>query len=120
MPDQKTTVEDLKKTFQQFVDDRDWAQFHNPKNLSINLGIEAAELQELFVWQKEDSLASFVEEHRTDIEDEVADIAFNLFQFCNQVNIDLSKAIENKLVKINKKYPIDKCKGLAKKYTEYK
>lgn len=111
MQDKTTTVEELKQIFNKFVVDRDWAQFHTPKNIAMNLGIEVGELQELLVWHEGDALKDRVKEKKLEIENEVADIAFNLLQFCSMCNIDLSKAISVKLPQTAKKYPVDVCKG---------
>lgn len=118
MQDNNTTIAQLKEKAAQFVQERDWAQFHNPKNLSINISCEAAELMELFVWTPEQESAKLLETKRTDIEHEVADIFFSLLEFCNHTNIDLVAAFERKFELIKAKYPVDKAKSSSKKYTE--
>jgi dCTP diphosphatase len=119
MNDSKTTIADLKQIIKKYADDRDWGQFHTPKNLSMNIAAEAAELMELFLWvESTDTQNELVEKNRTAVEDEVADIASGLINFCVRNNVDLCTAIENKMEKNAVKYPIEKCKGIAKKYTE--
>lgn len=118
MADNNTTIADLKQLFTRFVQERDWDKFHTPKNLAMNLGIEVAELQELLVWFDGDGLNNRVESQKQAIEDEVADIAFNLLQFCSLCKIDLATAIQNKLPKLDKKYPVDICKGTNDLYVE--
>lgn len=111
MQDKITTVAQLREVFNKFVEDRDWSQFHTPKSIAMNLGIEVAELQEILVWHEGNALLERIEQKRESIEDEIADIAFNLLHFCNICNIDLARAISNKLPKTEKKYPIEVCKG---------
>lgn len=116
--DTKVAIAELKNNVKKFVEDRDWRKYHLPKNLSMAIAAEAAELMELLLWvESKDSLAQ-VENKREAVEDEVADIFCYLLQFCNECNIDLSSALENKLQKNAQKYPVEKAKGSAKKYTE--
>jgi NTP pyrophosphatase (non-canonical NTP hydrolase) len=119
MNDTKTTLNDLKLLMQNVVDERDWQQFHSPKNLAINISVEASELLELFLWA-EDGKAAFkdLEANRQDVEDECADVLIALVSFANACKIDLSSAYESKLERLKKKYPIDKAKGRSTKYTK--
>lgn len=119
MTDNTTTIEQLKNIIRQFVDDRDWEQYHSPKNLSMNISGEAAELMEIFMWVDNKQSYIELENKRTDVEYEVADIAFALLNFCMRNNIDLSKAMETKIALISQKYPIEKAKGKRLKYSEY-
>lgn len=118
MNDTKKTVAELKQEAAAMVAERDWNQFHSPKNLSMGIAAEAAELMEKFLWI--DSKASFDElaTNRQEIEDECADVLIGLLCFANAANIDLSKAVEHKLALIKEKYPIEKSKGRATKYTK--
>lgn len=101
-----------------FRHERDWEQFHDPRNLSAALAIEAAELQELFLWAKDVELNSRVEKRKAAIEQEVADVAILLSYLCNDLNIDLNDAVRKK-VEINRlKYSIEKSRGSSKKYDE--
>lgn len=118
MNDMNTKISDLKKIAEAFVAERDWQQFHNPKNLSMDIAIEAAELMELFLWTNTDTSASFSEPHRQKVSDELADIFFAILCFANATHIDLVAAFEHKLAEIKAKYPIEKAKGIAKKYTD--
>lgn len=119
MNDQNTTIEELKLQFKKVIDDRDWAQFHSPKNVSMDISIEAAELMEKFLWydcqESYDVAQSSIKE---EIADEVADIFTSLLNFCEITGIDLATATRHKIKKIEAKYPIDKAKGNRKKYTE--
>ena len=118
MSDVTTTIESLKNDVKKFIEDRDWQQFHSPKNLSMALASEIAELMDFFLWCENAASYEELERHRQDVEDEVADIAILIFAFCNRHNIDLSKAIEHKQIQQAGKYPIEKCKGRWTKYTD--
>lgn len=116
--DNTTTIHALKAAVQKIMDERDWAQFHSPKNMSMDIAAEAAELMELFLWCDTDSSKLVLEEKRQQVENEVADIFMALLRLSQLYNIDLSKAVEHKLVDLARKYPVEKTKGIAKKYTE--
>ena len=118
MNDDTLTLSKAKKLVKQFVDERDWQKFHTPKNLSRDIATEAAELMELFLWVESADSAQRVSEKRQEIENEVADVLMGLLCFCNTCNIDLGAAFEAKLESTKKKYPVDKVKGRAVKYTE--
>jgi NTP pyrophosphatase (non-canonical NTP hydrolase) len=96
-----------------FRDERNWKQFHGIKDLLIGLNIEVAELQELFLWKSEQQQNEVDNEK---IKDELADIAIFLIYICNHYNIDLPKAISEKLEKNSLKYPADKSRNSNKKY----
>lgn len=114
----KLTIEQLQEKAKKFISDRDWEQFHTIKNLSADISVEAAELLEIFLWAKDSELDEILKKKRTDIEHEVADIFFATLCFCIRANIDLAKAFQEKLEIIGQKYPIEKSKGKATKYTE--
>ena len=123
MAKDRTTLQGLKKRVAGFVKERDWKQFHSPKNLSMSLSIEAAELMEHFQWTNTVEEAVKVlkdKRERSEVEDEVADIAIYLIDFCNLYNVDLEKAIIKKMKKNVKKYPAKRVKGKSEKYTFYK
>jgi len=104
----------------QFRRDRDWEQFHSPKDLAISLSIEAAELLEWFQWRTNEEIdAQLQTDKRIALEDELADVAVYLSYLCHDLGIDLDQAIANKVAKNAEKYPIDKVKGRADKYNEY-
>jgi len=102
-----------------FRDERDWRQFHNPKDLAAALSIEAAELQELFLWKPTNDLGLDLAERKERIEEEVADIASFLLLFCHEIGIDLEKVVVRKIEKNAKKYPAHQVRGSSKKYDEY-
>lgn len=99
-----------------FRGEREWEQFHTPKNLSIALAIEAAELLECFQWAKDEEISELVQSERTAIEDEIADIAILFCYLCHDLNIDLETAVRSKLEKNHEKYPVLLARGNAKKY----
>jgi NTP pyrophosphatase (non-canonical NTP hydrolase) len=101
-----------------FRDDRDWKQFHNPKNLAGAIVIESSELLELFQWIESSKSEDYAKEKIERVKEEVADIAVYLSYFCNDLGIDLDEAVADKMKKNGEKYPTDKAKGNSKKYTE--
>ena len=117
------SIQQLKKDIKKFVKERSWEQFHSPKNLSMSLSIEAAELMEHFQWTNtvEEAVKVLKDKRkRSEVEDEVADIAIYLIDFCNLYNVDLEKVILKKMKKNVKKYPAKRVKGESEKYTFYK
>jgi len=113
MSDNKTTIQGLKSLVQAFVDARDWQQFHSPKNLSMSLSIEAAELMELFQWLDLDEARDAMKTGagRENAIDEIADVLIYALAFCNSNDIDVAEAVTQKMGKNNQKYPVDKFKG---------
>ena len=107
MQDSTSTISDLKQIIQKFVDERDWQEFHNPKNLSMSLAIEAGELMEHFQWltlKDSASVASDAEKKHAAAE-ELADCFAYILAIANAMDIDLSKAFASKMIKNRKKYP---------------
>lgn len=104
--DIKTLQEKIKK----FNSDRDWDKFHSPENLVKSISIEAGELLECFQWGEEYNME--------DITDEMADVFVYLLDLSNKLGIDLIEIINNKMIKNEEKYPVEKAKGNAKKYTK--
>lgn len=105
----------LQKRIDQFCNDRDWSQFHDPKNLAISLQLEAAEVLELFQWTKDNQLINGKE---SEVADELADVMYWLIMLANHYDIDLVQALDQKMSKNEVKYPIEKAKGTSTKYTE--
>ena len=99
-----------------FRRERDWEQFHTPKNLSAALSVEVAELLECFQWAKDGELAELVVRERAAIQEEIADIAILLCYLCHDLNIDLDAAVRSKLEKNRQKYPVSVARGTATKY----
>ncbi len=104
----------------EFRNDRDWKQFHDPKNLAGAISVESAELLELFQWIKNEDSEKYGLENIEKVKKEVADVMIYLMYFCNDLGIDIDKAVEEKIIENEKKYPQEKSRGNAKKYTELK
>ena len=110
--DDITTVQDLKTVVEDFVEERDWAKFHSPKNLSMALAIEASELMDLFKWKTvEEAQEEMKDKLLEDATDELADIMIYAIAFANRNGIDIAKAVTSKMGKNKAKYPADKFKG---------
>ena len=113
-------MNDFEKTLtriRQFRDDREWMQFHNPKNLAISINLEAAELLEHFQWKSMEESETHAKAARVEISEEIADVAIYLLELADNLGIDLLAAVNAKLAKNEVKYPVEKAKGSAKKYT---
>ena len=107
-----TEINKITEELRKFRDERDWAQFHNPKDLAIALSIEAGELLELFLWKAaEDADADKVKE-------ELADVFAYAFMLADKYGLDVAQIMQDKLEKNKLKYPVAKAKGSAKKYNE--
>ncbi|GAA0492751.1 nucleotide pyrophosphohydrolase [Salinibacillus aidingensis] len=115
MNKQNVTVNDLVQAATKFRDDRDWRQFHNPKDLAISLSLEASELLENFQWK--DSAKS-MEENEENIYEELADVLIYSLMLSDVLDVDLNEIVLNKLEKNARKYPVEKARGTEKKYTE--
>jgi NTP pyrophosphatase (non-canonical NTP hydrolase) len=108
--------EKIKKEIKEFVDERDWEQFHTPKNLSMALSVEASELLEIFQWQKAEEYKSANDEQKEMIRDEIADIFYYIVRISDKLDIDIEDALIKKMKKNRKKYPKELVKGKAVKY----
>lgn len=119
MNDKDTTFQELKDILAPLWKERDWGQFHTPKNLSMSVVAEAAELMELFLWSTT-SAQTFEElkDNRQEVEEELADVIMAAFAFALAADIDIAKAIEAKIVKFKEKYPVELSKGVSTKYTK--
>ncbi|MEE9421733.1 MAG: nucleotide pyrophosphohydrolase [Gammaproteobacteria bacterium] len=115
---QPNTFESLKHRLRKFADDRDWDQFHSPKNLSMALSAEVAEIIEHFQWLTEEQSNKLPNEKRQEVETELADTLIYLIRLADKLDIDLLTAAQNKIEVNEQKYPVEKAKGNAKKYTE--
>ncbi|WP_438970507.1 nucleotide pyrophosphohydrolase [Methylophaga sp.] len=103
-----------------FRKERDWEQFHTPKDIAISLSIEAAELLEWFQWRSHDEVSQMLEsDKREHLEEEIADVAVYLSYLCHDLDIDLNEVVKKKMTKNAVKYPKDRVKGRADKYNEY-
>jgi dCTP diphosphatase len=116
MSDNHTTVAELRQLVNTFVDARDWHQFHSPKNLAMSLAIETAELMEHFQWISTDQSRRVIEqpEQMAPVADELADVFCYVLAMANELNLDLSTAVRQKMAKNEHKYPADQFYGRAK------
>jgi NTP pyrophosphatase (non-canonical NTP hydrolase) len=111
-------IKSVQKTLREFAQERDWGQFHSPKNLAIALAVEAAELLEPFQWLNEEDSRRLAENPAdfARVREEVADVMIYLLRLADQLNINLEQAVEEKIRKNAEKYPVDLAKGNAVKY----
>lgn len=114
----RTTLAQLTDLVLRFRAQRDWAQFHTPKELAVSLVVESAELLELFQWKQGPDLEAAVRKHREAIADELADVLHSLLLLAHDLKVDLPSAFKRKLRKAALKYPVAKSRGKASKYTE--
>jgi len=108
MNDIRSIIDELVK----FRNERDWEQFHNPKDLALALNVEAAELLELFLWKNSD------EANKEKVKEELADVFAYAFMLAEKYNLDVKEIVLEKIKRNAEKYPVDKSKGSAKKYNE--
>ena len=113
-----TNFNDIQQKIISFRNERDWAQFHDPKNLAEALSIEAGELLENFLWKTTEQSRNLSEEELRNVKEELADIFIFLTYLSEEYKIDLLKEVEKKSAVNEVKYPVEKAKGSAKKYTE--
>ena len=114
MDEIKNITEKIKK----FRDERDWMQFHDHKNMAISIILEASELLEHFQWKTKDEVESYVKKHKSEVEEEIADIALYLFELADNLGVNLSEAMGKKLEKNAAKYPPEKSRGKHTKYNK--
>lgn len=113
MPDSSTTVSELREIVREFIRERDWERYHTPKNLSIALGVEVAELQEHFQWWTDPEITQKLTEpaERRQVGEEIADVCAYLLSLVNTLGFDLSTLLEEKMEKNRIKYPADEHRG---------
>jgi NTP pyrophosphatase (non-canonical NTP hydrolase) len=114
----QATLAELTRLVLSHRDDRDWAQFHSPKELAISLTVESAELLALMQWKTGQALSEQLAGQQDAVRDELADCLHSLLLLAAHMNVDLSEALKEKLKKDAIKYPIEKSRGRADKYTE--
>ncbi len=112
-----SSIQDLQDEIRQFIDERDWSQFHNYKDLAISLSLEASEVLEHFQWKDNDKMAQHAIDHKEDIAEELADVFYWVLLISNKLDINLTDQFRKKMVKNAAKYPIEKAKGKSDKYT---
>lgn len=118
--DSQTTVAELKTKILSFARERDWEQFHAPKNLAMALAAEAGELMEHFLWETSENSKVIVYDSnkRVKISEELADVIIYALEFANMANLDVAESIERKMALNALKYPVEKAKGKSTKYTD--
>lgn len=112
------TIDELTQKVIAFRDARDWKQFHNPKDVALSLVLEAGEVMEHFQWRNEADIKKYLKSNKSLVGDELADVLYWVLLLSHDLGIDIDKALEGKLVKNGKKYPLKKAKGSKKKYNE--
>jgi NTP pyrophosphatase (non-canonical NTP hydrolase) len=110
----------LRELVRQFVNERDWDQFHTPKNLASALTVEAAELLEHFQWLQHGRLDELGPDKLTEVRHEMADVLVYLVRLADKLDVDLVQAVQDKMVLNRAKYPAELVRGDARKYYEYK
>ena len=112
-------IKKIQERLENFAKDRNWEQFHTPKNLTMALSVEVAELVEIFQWSNSGGLDEIEDsETRKKIEEEIADVLIYLIKISGKLDLDLEKIINQKIEKNEKKYPIEKSFGNSKKYKD--
>jgi dCTP diphosphatase len=115
---QEPSLERIRDRLRDFAAARDWNQFHSPKNLAIALSVEAGELLEHFQWISDGDSLTLSDDKLAKVKDEIADVLLYLIRLADLLNVDLIKTADGKIRANAQKYPIDKARGSAKKYTE--
>jgi NTP pyrophosphatase (non-canonical NTP hydrolase) len=113
------TIDDLRDELRRFVQDRDWEQFHSPKNLAMGTAAEAGELLEIFLWQTDEESRALDESRRESLKQEIGDVMIYLPLLADQFDLDPITCARDKLRLNEQKYPAERVRGSAKKYTEY-
>jgi NTP pyrophosphatase (non-canonical NTP hydrolase) len=112
------SIQRLTKKIVKFRNDRDWKQFHNTKDVALSLVLEATEVLEHFQWKNGNDLENYVKKNKDSISEELADVLYWVLLMSHDLDINIDKALQDKLKLNNKKYPVEKSKGSAKKYNE--
>lgn len=114
-----TTLEELQHHVQTFIDERDWSQFHNYKDIAISLLLESSELLEHFQWKTPEEVEKYVITNKQDVAEEVIDVLYRVLLISNKLNINIAEEFRKKLHRNDEKYPVEKAKGRSDKYTSY-
>lgn len=111
-------IENLIERIKKFRDERDWKQFHNPKDVALSLVLEATEVLEHFQWKGQSEIEEYIKSNKEDIGEELADVLYWVLLMSHDLGIDIREALERKIVKNEKKYPVDKARGKHTKYNQ--
>lgn len=109
-------VNEIIKRITNFRDARDWKQFHNPKDVSLSLVLEAGEVMEHFQWKNKEEIEKYVKTNKDDIGEELADVLYWILLMGHDLDIDVFDALDKKIKKNEEKYPVEKAKGRHTKY----
>ena len=112
------SIAELTAQIQTFVDARDWRKFHNAKDLAVAIAAEAGELMQHFVWQQEEQIEKRLEKNREEIASEIADVAILLFEFADNLGMNLGDVMQAKIARNDIRYPVEKSRGNNLKYSE--
>ena len=112
-------LHELKTRLRQFAEERDWDQFHSPKNLAMALSVEVAELVEHFQWLSEDGSRDLPAATKSKVAEEIADVQVYLVRLADKLGIDILEAAEAKIQRNEEKYPVSRVKGSSRKYSDY-
>ncbi len=113
-------IKNIQKQLSDFADERDWDQFHNPKNLAMALSVEVSELIEIFQWLTPEQAEEIMDSSQSDhVKEEVADVMIYLLRLADKLDIDLESIVSDKIVQNGKKYPVNLSKGNADKSTNF-
>jgi dCTP diphosphatase len=116
--DEARALQDLRDTLRQFAADRDWDQFHSPRNLAAALSVEAAELLEHFQWKTDGESRSLPAAEVAEVREEIADVLLYLIRLADKLDVDLLAAARDKIAVNAQKYPVEKSRGSARKYSQ--
>ena len=111
-------IKEITKRIVELRDERDWKQFHTPKDMALSLVLEAAEVLEHFQWKSREEVEEYVKTHKNEVGEELADVLCWVLLMCHDLNIDIYKTSLKKMEKTKKKYPVEKSKGRADKYNK--
>ena len=112
------SIAELTAQIQTFVDARDWRRFHNAKDLAVAIAAEAGELMQHFVWQQDEQIEKRLEKNREEIASEIADVAILLFEFADNLGMNLGEVMQAKIARNDVRYPVEKSRGNNLKYSE--
>lgn len=112
------TIEELQTQVIQFRDERNWKQFHNPKDVALSMVLEAGEVMEHFQWKSPDEIQKHVEQHRAKIGDELVDVLYWVLLLAHDLDVNLTEAFDSKMAENAAKYPVALATGRSAKHTE--
>jgi len=111
-------INELTKKIIAFRNERDWKQFHNPKDVALSLVLEATEVMEHFQWKNKEEMEKYIKTNKAEIGEELADVLYWVLLMSHDLKIDISKALEMKIIKNEEKYPVKKARGKHTKYNK--